>query len=767
MQTRKLSVEGLEERRLMSITPTTTVGELLQDPAATPLVAGATGTQGLIAPIGPQTGVTAPAGAIIITPTMTDAQIDNLVASSATGATFFFKTGTYRDIDINAKANQTFIGEFGAIFTSATKQTAFYGASGVTLKNLVIDGYMPDYQRAAIDTADHWTIDHCEVRNTAAVGIQVDSFTTISNSYVHDNAQLGIKAVDSSGGENCQHVTVSNTRDSHNNPLNKFDYGVEGGGSKFWNVNYLTITHCEFDNNVGDGIWCDGDLGGGNRNVEISYNWTHDNNRYGIYQEIGGSAWIHDNLTENNGVSGPYHEADGAGIQVNNSESLIIENNTIRNNYNALSMASYARPDTTHMLQNITVRNNAVTATQGVWGVYTDGDLAFHNPYTSNITFDQNVYHFGPNAHFDWGGSWNSWTQWRALGFDLNGSFNLPIITASSVVGRKLFYNQSGTASPARYDGNNVAINSLDDNAIATDKTAYIPGSGAATFANVSSYTKGINGIMIDIAGTHGTITAADFTFRVGNNNSPNAWAAAPAPSAISVRAGAGTAGSDRVEITWANGAIKKQWLEVIVKANANTGLSQLSGAASGTGDVFFWGSAVGDSGLFDTTTLAIVDSNDELDARNHPAGLITNVPITNIRDYNRDAIVDSNDSLVPRNNATSVNTATKFINVLLANAAPEGNIATTDPVVSALSIAAIPTGGSAIRLAQLLDTAPLSDHPPVAHITGRAATNLLHDDAAQNATHTLPVVKSDDVAAVLDLDDTLLEGVLADLELS
>ena len=42
----------------------------------------------------------------------------------------------------------------------------------------------------------------------------------------------------------------------------------------------------------------------------------------------------------------------------------------------------------------------------------------------------------------------------------------------AGVVGRHLFYNQSGTA--ARYDGNNLAINSSDDNAIATDKTAYL-----------------------------------------------------------------------------------------------------------------------------------------------------------------------------------------------------------------------------------------------------------------------------------------------------
>ena len=84
---------------------------------------------------------------------------------------------------------------------------------------------------------------------------------------------------------------------------------------------------------------------------------------------------------------------------------------------------------------------------------------------------------------------------------------------------------------------------------------------------------------MVDIAGSHPSITAADFIFRVGNNNSPGTWATANAPTSISVRAGAGVSGSDRVEIIW-NGAAApiKQWLEVIVLANANTGLAQKVG---------------------------------------------------------------------------------------------------------------------------------------------------------------------------------------------
>ena len=48
---------------------------------------------------------------------------------------------------------------------------------------------------------------------------------------------------------------------------------------------------------------------------------------------------------------------------------------------------------------------------------------------------------------------------------------------AISVTGRMLFYNQS------KFDGNNSAINAADDAAIASDKSAYIAGSGLANFS--------------------------------------------------------------------------------------------------------------------------------------------------------------------------------------------------------------------------------------------------------------------------------------------
>ena len=207
----------------------------------------------------------------------------------------------------------------------------------------------------------------------------------------------------------------------------------------------------------------------------------------------------------------------------------------------------------------------------------------------------------------------------------------------SDVVGRNLFYNNSA------FDGNNPAANGADDGAIATDRAAYLPGDGIAQPANVSSYTRGINSIMIDVAGNHGPLTVADFTFRIGANNNPASWASAPAPSAVVVRAEAGVGGADRVEILWPDGAIKNTWLQVVVEGddaaggfNANTGLA--------TSDVFFWGSKIADSG---TSPGASTFNTTSTDAAQVFATIGVGKPITDLRDYNRDGQVTSGDAAI------------------------------------------------------------------------------------------------------------------------
>lgn len=211
---------------------------------------------------------------------------------------------------------------------------------------------------------------------------------------------------------------------------------------------------------------------------------------------------------------------------------------------------------------------------------------------------------------------------------------------ASTVASRYLFYNGS------TWDGGSAAANAADDGAIATDKATYRPGAGIAGFANVSSYSKGINGLMVDLSagGAHASITAADFVFKVGNSNVPSGWAAAPAPSAVVVRPGAGAGGSDRVEITWADNAIRNTWLEVQVRATAATGLA--------AADVFFWGNRVGDVGANSPNGTFLTSA---ADATSVLAGMAGGVSITDSRDFNRDGNVTAADKTIVLGNQGAI----------------------------------------------------------------------------------------------------------------
>ncbi|MEX0939134.1 MAG: PKD domain-containing protein [Pirellulales bacterium] len=219
-------------------------------------------------------------------------------------------------------------------------------------------------------------------------------------------------------------------------------------------------------------------------------------------------------------------------------------------------------------------------------------------------------------------------------------SSNMLLVTSgapgsATVVGRHVFYNGSF------FDGGNAAANSADDGAIDPSKTALLPGQ-TATKANYISYTRGINGIMVDIVGATKPIELSDFEFhdmgRAGN--SPTT---APLPTGFTVRAGAGIGGADRVTFIWdtTGGAVfKNTWLRVTV--GTSLGLEER--------DVFCFGSAPGEGsgGLF-----AHVDPADELGARNNGHGFTNPATVDDPWDYNKDRFVDPADQLFVRNNTT------------------------------------------------------------------------------------------------------------------
>jgi len=231
------------------------------------------------------------------------------------------------------------------------------------------------------------------------------------------------------------------------------------------------------------------------------------------------------------------------------------------------------------------------------------------------------------------------------------GSVPLPVSVAdppAAVVGRHIFYNNSKWDAHGTLRDGDPEANAFDDAAIAVDKVALR--SGKATFANYTSFNRGINGIMIDIANLSDAsgLSAADFQFRVGNSNDPTTWSSLPVdPSeiTIAVRPGAGTAGSDRVTILFPDGAVKKTWLQVTVKATAATGLA--------APDVHYWGNAVAESGNSSRNT--IVDVYDALGVRANRTSVFDPTSIDDAYDYNRDKQVNVVDELLVRANLTGL----------------------------------------------------------------------------------------------------------------
>ncbi|MBN2476513.1 MAG: PEP-CTERM sorting domain-containing protein [Pirellulales bacterium] len=238
----------------------------------------------------------------------------------------------------------------------------------------------------------------------------------------------------------------------------------------------------------------------------------------------------------------------------------------------------------------------------------------------------------------------------------------------AEVTGRYVFYDGSSFDNPLR--------GYTDDDAIAPDKQPLLPGQ-TATFDNYTSYSRGINGVMIDVEDLGGaaTIEADDFAFKVGNSNDLGTWSSAPDPIDVILRPGEGEGGSDRITIFWNDNAIQKEWLQIVMLANDDTGLL--------ADDVFYFGNAIADAG--DSSIDAKVNATDMLLARNNPRTFLNPAGIDFPYDYNRDDRVNATDMLLARNNQTHFLNALKLITV---------------PGAKSAELATVPEPGTLIMLA-------------------------------------------------------------------
>jgi hypothetical protein len=269
----------------------------------------------------------------------------------------------------------------------------------------------------------------------------------------------------------------------------------------------------------------------------------------------------------------------------------------------------------------------------------------------------------------------------------------------------------------------------------------------------MSSYDKGINGIMVEITGTTHTLTAADFTVKMSGqgiaaNNTPSAWAAAPSFSVTRVP-NTPTSGTDRYELVWADGAITERYLYVVVEGNdalgdnnTNTGLI--------ASDYFFFGSKIGDVGT--PEFYPNVDATDQVQVRDNQGSTAPPTGVLNIFDFNRDALIDATDQIVARNNQGAM----PWLNVTAPPAAPEGG---GNAIVSALA-----SGGGGSDEAAAVGGALLLDDAEDAPVTDAAVAGDRHLKMPANSQESgAPIADSPDAAVDLALDELFLEEELLD----
>lgn len=377
-------------------------------------------------PSGTCTGVNVTAGSNLV----------NIANAQAAGTTFCLAAGTYSlTASIPVQNGDKWIGALGAsgerlsILTGNNTTTYLVTAtsSDVLFRNFIIERFNNDLQQGINSGSQtNWDWDYLEVRENKAHGIHTHNGSSVTNSYIHHNHQMGLGG----GGDN---VLIEGNEIAWNNYLGESMPGWEGGGSKWVHAENLTVRGNYAHHNCGNGLWVDGT---GNINYLFEDNTSTDNWAAGIFAELAnGPGIIRNNYVARNtfgnvGVicqnttGGESTGAGNGGIRANAAKDIEIYGNTIVDNDGGYSSDDDSRsPDVT----NISFHDNDVTWSVGFVGIQ-DTATGSGEPFTSgaNNHFENNDYHYNgtSSAPFRWAGADRSWTTWKTYGHDETGSFD-------------------------------------------------------------------------------------------------------------------------------------------------------------------------------------------------------------------------------------------------------------------------------------------------------------------------------------------------------
>jgi hypothetical protein len=168
---------------------------------------------------------------------------------------------------------------------------------------------------------------------------------------------------------------------------------------------------------------------------------------------------------------------------------------------------------------------------------------------------------------------------------------------------------------------------------------------------------------------------------------------------------------------------------------------------------VFFFGNKAGDTFLNSQPTIVQTNINDSLAVRGNGSFL---QPVTNIYDFNRDSVVNINDELVARANSGFLtrNLTWNPPAAPLAAAADDGSDGAIATALAAKALPSLPKVPGWIS--HRLESVDLNSGPAAKLFTALAEANT-------PTTRSL-LLAANEVTNALDLDDSLLESLIAGL---
>ncbi|TWU58699.1 Inner spore coat protein H [Rubripirellula tenax] len=268
----------------------------------------------------------------------------------------------------------------------------------------------------------------------------------------------------------------------------------------------------------------------------------------------------------------------------------------------------------------------------------------------------------------------NGASELLSLSVATPGAENINPITVATIATRSVFYNGA--------TGANLSSVGSADNAIASDKSALLPGE-SSTYANYTNYSRGLNGVIVDINDLPTTATESlvlgSLQFAQWNGISAAGFDVLPAAAipSVTILAGSGVGGSTRVKITFPDNAVQNTWLRVKVAANTTTGLA--------SDDVFYFGNVIGDFNIGNTATQLRVNATDTGAVRGNQSTAANSSAVTSIYDVNRDGRVNATDTGIVRSNQQTAGIVAPIsVPAAALSAAPALSLAATTQLVMA-----------------------------------------------------------------------------------